>query len=38
MAENSLRTRESLLPLLDFVDVFRAQLPVRQSTAALLKL
>jgi hypothetical protein len=37
-AQNSPRTRGSLLPLLDFVIVLRAQLPVRQGTAALPKL
>ncbi len=37
-SRHSLRTRGSMLPLLDFVDVLRAQLPVRQGTAALPKL
>ncbi len=37
-AENSLRTRGSLLSLLNFVNVLRAQLPVLQGTAALPKL
>jgi len=37
-AENSHRTQGSLLPLLDFVDVLRAQLPMRQGTAGLPKL
>jgi hypothetical protein len=38
MAENSPRTRGSLLPLLNSVNVLRAQLPMRQGTAALPKL
>ena len=38
MAENSPRTQGFLLPLLDFVIVLQAQLPVGQSTMALPKL
>ena len=37
-AENSLRTQGSLLPLPDFIDMLKAQLPVHQGTAALPKL